>query len=249
MEILNILPILIPVVVILILAVTIGPMLIRLARNSQMTSQVMQSGVTATATIINTWDTGMRINENPQVGIQLQVQPPNGAPFQAEVRQTVSIVHLGMYQPGATVQVKYDPANPSRVAIVGVMAAVPAAVPTMGAMPMGSIAGTPMAGMNAQQSEQMLKQIDAANEALIKTGTQARAKVLQYLPMGIDVNGSNPAVTLQLEVQPANAPRFNAQAQGVISSVSVPKFQPGQLITVRYDPNDLTRVTIEHSGV
>ena len=248
MEILNILPILIPVVVVLILAVTIGPMLIRLARNSAMTSQVMQSGVTATATIVNTWDTGMRINDNPQVGIQLQVQPPNGAPFQAEVRQTVSIVHLGMYQPGATVQVKYDPANPSRVAIVGVMAAMPAAVPTMGA-PMGAIAGTPMAGMNAQQAEQMLKQIDAANEALIKTGSQARAKVLQYLPMGINVNGSNPAVTLQLEVQPANAPKFNAQAQGVISSVSVPKFRPGQLITVRYDPNDLTRVTIERSGV
>ena len=241
MDILNALPIIITVVVVLILAVTIGPMLIRLIRNSQMTSQVMQTGVTATATIVNTWDTGMRINDNPQVGIQLQVQPPNGAPFQAEVRQTVSIVHLGMYQPGATVQVKYDPANPSRVAIVGVVAAVPAAAQAMGA--------GPMSGMNAQQAEQMLKQIDDANQALIKTGTQARAKVLQYLPMGIDVNGSNPAVTLQLEVQPASAPKFNAQAQGVISSVSVPKFQPGQLITVRYDPNDLTRVTIEHSGV
>ena len=38
-----------------------------------------------------------------------------------------------------------------------------------------------------------------------------------------------------------------AQASGVIAVASVPKFQPGCAIWVKYDPNNLTRVTIDHS--
>lgn len=224
--------------VIVILVITLGPLL----RNARMAQQVKQTGIDATATIVRTWDTGMRINDNPRVGMLLQVEPPFGAPFQAEVSQTVSIVQLASYQPGAQLQVKYDPATPSRVAIVGVAA---------GGMLGGAAGGVPAAGMlNSQQAEQMLKQYDAANEQLIKTGLQATAKVLQYMPIGIDVNGNNPAVNLMLEVHPVSRQNFTSQAQGVvISEASVPKYQPGQMITVRYNPNDLTKVAVEHSGV
>ena len=245
LNLLNSLGWIIPVVVIGILAITLGPFLIRLLRNSQMTSQVMKTGVDAMATIVRTWDTGVRINDNPQVGMLLQVQPPGGAPFQAEVRQTVSIVQIGMFQPGAQLQVKYDPANPSRVAIASVVAGGMAA-PQMAAA-MGAQAAPNM--LSPQQVEQMLRQYDAANQQLIATGTQCIAKVLQFMPMGINVNGNNPAVNLMLEVHPDNGPAFTSQAQGiVIAEASIYKYQPGQTITVRYNPNDLTKVAVEHSG-
>ena len=218
------------------------PIILRLVRNSQMTGQVMKTGMDATATILSTWDTGMRINDDPQVGMELQVQPLNGAPFQAKVTQTVSIVQLAQFQPGARLNVKYDPANPSRVAIVSVMA---------GGMMGGAGMSAPLAGgmVNQQQTEQMLFQFQAANEQIIKTGLQATATVLQYMPMGINVNGNNPVVNLMLEIHPVSRPAFTAQAQGiVVSESSVPKYQPGQTITVRYNPGDLTRVAVEHSG-
>ena len=241
LNLLNSLGWIIPVVVIAILAITLGPFLVRLLRNSQMTSQVMKTGVDAMATIVRTWDTGVRINDNPQVGMLLQVQPPGGAPFQAEVRQTVSIVQISMFQPGAQLQVKYDPANPSRVAIASV---VPGG---MAAAQMGAQMAPNM--LSPQQVEQMLRQYDAANQQLIATGTQSIAKVLQYMPMGINVNGNNPAVNLMLEVHPDNGPAFTSQAQGiVIAEASIYKYQPGQTITVRFNPNDLTKVAVEHSG-
>jgi hypothetical protein len=65
--------------------------------------------------------------------------------------------------------------------------------------------------------------------------------------MGITVNGNNPYVTLSLQVTPTGRDPFMAQAQGVIAEQSVPKFQPGAVIAVRYDPNNVTRVSIEHS--
>ncbi len=209
-----------------IVAITFGPMLFRLASTSRAKHQALQSGVLATATILSTWDTGVLINHQPRMGMRLQVQPPDGLPFETQLEETVALIHIPMFQPGAQVQVKYDPANPKNIAIVGAGAA-----------------------MNAPQAEQILLQIQAKNEQLMASGTEATAKVLQYQSMGINVNGNNPAVTLQVEVQPVGGPKFSAQVQGVIMESSIPKFQPGQLITVKYNPNDLTQAAIVRSGV
>lgn len=206
------------VVILGLCALVFIPSLVRVARNARMTQQVMQTGVDATATIVRIWETNVRINDNPQVGMLLQVQPPGGTPFQAEVIKTVSIVELPQFQPGAQVQVKYDPAQPSRVAIVGVIAG-------------GVASGGPLAGslMNAQQAEQMLALCQTANEQLLKSGLAATAKVLQYLPMGINVNGNNPAVTLIVEVHPTSGMAFTAQTQGnVVAEANVPKYQIGR---------------------
>lgn len=221
-------------------AVTMGPWLYRLITNSRTRQRVMQTGVDATATIIKTWDTGTRINNNPQVGMLLNVIPkPGVAPFEAELVHTVSIVQLPLFQPGAQLNVKYDPAKPSHVAIVSVIAS--------GAAAAGGAVTYSL--LDAQQAEQMLTQHQSANEKLM-SGPQATAKVLQYMPLGPTVNGNNPAVNLILEVYPPSGTAFTAQAEGiVIAEASVPKYQPGQMITVRYDPFDQTKVAVEHSGV
>ena len=236
----------VPIIAIGISLAFFVPFIMRMVRNSQVNSQVMKTGVDATATIVSTWDTGTRINDDPQVGMRLQVQPPNGAPFMADVTKVVSIIQLAQVQPGAQLNVKYDPANPTHVAIVSINMGG-------GMMGGGGYMGAPAMGggmMNPQQTEQMLRQYDAANQQLIHTGMQAPARVLQYMPMNITVNGDNPVVNLMVEVQPVSRPPFNAQASGiVIVQASVPRYQPGQMITVRYNPADLTRVAVEHSGV
>jgi hypothetical protein len=198
--------------------------------------RILQTGVAATATIVRVWDTGTRINDNPRVGILLQVQPKTGAPFQAEIKETVSVVQMPMFQPGAHLEVKYDPAQPTSVAIVSVLS--------------GSGASSSPGLMNRQQAEQLLARYQAENERILGSGVSAPAKILQYMPMGVSVNGNNPAVNLIVEVQPIGAASFTAQAHGnVIAEASVYKFQPGQMVTVRYNPEDLTEVALERSGL
>ncbi|HZY43757.1 MAG TPA: hypothetical protein VFF70_03325, partial [Anaerolineae bacterium] len=71
LDFLNYLPIIIIVVVVVILAIVFLPML----RGSMRSSKLMQTGVSAPAQILKVWQTGMTINDQPQIGFLLQVQP------------------------------------------------------------------------------------------------------------------------------------------------------------------------------
>jgi translation elongation factor EF-1alpha len=77
----------------------------------------IKNGVTAEATVLSVWDTGVSINDNPQVGMLLDVRPTLAPAFQAEAKKLVSRINTGAIQPGMKVQVLYDPANPKRIEV------------------------------------------------------------------------------------------------------------------------------------
>lgn len=79
---------------------------------------ILKNGQLAQAKIINLSETGTRINHQPVVRILLEVQPPGQPAFQAETEKLISILQIPQLQPGATVQVKYDPES-KEVALMG----------------------------------------------------------------------------------------------------------------------------------
>ncbi len=78
---------------------------------------IMKSGTPAQATIQNVWQTGTYVNNNPQIGMQLEVRPPNGVPYQTQVNAIIPLVNIPQFQPGAVVPVKIHPTDPSKVAL------------------------------------------------------------------------------------------------------------------------------------
>ena len=72
---------------------------------------VLANGLPAEATILQMSDTGTTINNDPVVRLLLQVQPPDQPTFQAETERLVPRLRIPQVQPGAVVQVKYDPAS------------------------------------------------------------------------------------------------------------------------------------------
>ena len=70
---------------------------------------ILNGGQTATAKIIKVWQTGTFVNENPVVGLLLEVQPPNQPAFQAETQRVIPLIQIPQLQPGTTMSVKYDP--------------------------------------------------------------------------------------------------------------------------------------------
>lgn len=101
------------VLLLFVLSVTVVPVVWRHFRSAD----VLKSGVSASAKIIDVKDTGRRHNNNPVVSIRLVVTGTDGHDFNAEITMPVSPVRLTRYQPGAVVAVKYDPRSPDRVAI------------------------------------------------------------------------------------------------------------------------------------
>jgi hypothetical protein len=72
---------------------------------------LMVNGRAGSATITAIRDTGMTINDNPTVELELAVTVDGADPYAVTHRQTISRIAIPSFQPGATVPVRVDPAD------------------------------------------------------------------------------------------------------------------------------------------
>lgn len=68
---------------------------------------IRRTGMPAKATIVSVWDTGTRLNDQPLVRIELDVQPPYDSRFTTTVEYVMSYSDLQHLQPGGRVPVYY----------------------------------------------------------------------------------------------------------------------------------------------
>lgn len=80
-------------------------------------SQIRAIGSPAKATVVAIWETGTRVNSNPVVGFDLEVRAEGRPVWRVKTKSLVSILAIPRIQPGAVLDVFYDPTDPSRVAI------------------------------------------------------------------------------------------------------------------------------------
>jgi hypothetical protein len=79
--------------------------------------RILMTGIDAQAQVLSVQQTGTFINNNPEVLIFLNVYPPGAQPYQTSIRMVIQLVAAAWLQPGATVPVKIDRANPLNVAL------------------------------------------------------------------------------------------------------------------------------------
>lgn len=75
----------------------------------------IKNGVSAPARVLDARDTGISVNDNPQVALLIEVLPKNGSPFQVEVKTIISRLQFAMLRPGISAKVVYDPQNTARI--------------------------------------------------------------------------------------------------------------------------------------
>ena len=79
---------------------------------------LMTTGIVGQATVDSINDTGVTVNENPQVEFVLDVTLPDREPYKASLTQVVSRLAIAGFQPGATVPVRVSPDDP-QVLMIG----------------------------------------------------------------------------------------------------------------------------------
>jgi hypothetical protein len=79
---------------------------------------LMTSGIVGQATVDAINDTGVTVNDNPQVEFVLDVTIPGREPYKASLTQVVSRLAIAGFQPGATVPVRVSPDDP-QVLMIG----------------------------------------------------------------------------------------------------------------------------------
>lgn len=106
----------------LVIAVAAIGIPIYIYRNNQKKAQeLIAKGTQGEATILALQDTGMFINNNPRVTLQLEIRMPYGAPYQITKTMTVPLIRLSQIQVGSVVQVMVDmsdPTNPDKVGLL-----------------------------------------------------------------------------------------------------------------------------------
>lgn len=204
-----------------------------------------KNGVPASAKIMEVRDTGVTVNNSPQIKMLLEVNSSVSGTYLVETKQIISRLQTSLYQPGAVIPVIVDPNNKNLVSLDYGERTFTAGSPSF--QNTKSVLTGPWSGMSAEEAQRRLAELDSSNKEIYSIGRSCRALVKKYTWLGIYVNGKNPAVELEVEVLPEDRPAFSATVFGIIKAESVSKFQVGEEIYVKYDTGDISRVTVEHS--
>jgi Short C-terminal domain len=86
-------------------------------RRGQKVKQLRQTGTPGTATILEMTQTGVYINENPQVKLKMRIEATGIPPYELEKRVTVPMIALGVLGSGRPLTVHIDANDHNNVAI------------------------------------------------------------------------------------------------------------------------------------
>jgi len=146
-------------------------------RRAAATDQLLQTGTAGSAQITGLTQTGMYVNENPQIRMQLLVSLPGQTPYAAQHTEIVPLMLLGRLSSGQPLAVRVDPMNLNRIAVDWGSSGF---APTMGmgmapGMPPGTVPGMAAAptapGTTAGSSQdESLNQVKTALAGAAATG-------------------------------------------------------------------------------
>ena len=90
-------------------AVLVGIIYLMIGRRGARMEAMRHTGLPGTAQVLEMSQTGVYINENPQVKMKLQVQAQGLAPYQVEKKATVPLIAIGMLGTGRPLTVYVNP--------------------------------------------------------------------------------------------------------------------------------------------
>jgi len=215
------------------------------------------NGLPATATVIKSYQGNMRVtiggvNQNYQLIIEVNVTNPQGETWPAKMEEMINITQIGMFQPGVSFAVKYDPNDRSKVVF-------DQSAQTSGSQqkPFGSVnvpgygtVDSIMANQAKQhQPQDIVLQLQATSALLNElnangNGVTAEAEVLSKTQL-IDnfMNGAD-AYKLRIRVNATDISSFETDVVLLIQKPSVYKIEPGKTVYVKYDRNNPQRTVM-----
>jgi hypothetical protein len=80
--------------------------------------RLREAGTPATARILKIWDTGITVNDDPVIGMEVEVSREDSSVYTATIpKSLISRLDIPQFQPGMPVSVRIDPQDPAKMAI------------------------------------------------------------------------------------------------------------------------------------
>jgi hypothetical protein len=189
--------------------------------------RIKAQGVPGQATIVGMRQTGVHVNEQPQVELQLQVQDQMYGSRQVTLKEYVPLMMLGTLSSGRPLPVKVDPSNPNNVVIEWESA--------MGGGMQMPTAPPPLSGAES----------DREKERILADGVPGTARILASTATGQVDDRGRPIhhMTLQIEIQ--GRPPMTGPALAGVPPERADQLEAGDTVPVKADPDNPASIAID----
>jgi len=199
-------------------AVVLGYIGLRLARRAARNRELMEQGVTGTAQVLNARQTGVYLNDQPQMALTLRVTAPGHGTYDTTVKEVVPFIGLGRLGGPQPFTVKVDRQDRTRLLID--WDPVPTGMPAV-----------PVPAADPAESARVKAQI-------LATGIPGTARILSAEFAGSLDEQSRPVYSVQLHIQIDGRTPTAGPAVFAVPLERVSVMQPGGVIPIKADPYD-----------
>lgn len=202
--------------------------------------RIKTTGVAGSARILGMRQTGVYMNEQPQVELNLEVTSSMQGPYQVVLKEYVPLMLLGTLSNGNPLPVKVDPANPNNVIIEweNAMSGGMAGAPAMAGAPT-----TTPANADSSQMDPKLRQ--AEKERLLASGIEGKATVISSKATGQTDSEGRPVYDLMLRIEIPGQQPIQGPARAGVPPDRVDRLEAGDTVKIKADPASPSSMTID----
>ncbi|MFN8394894.1 MAG: hypothetical protein U0176_09515 [Bacteroidia bacterium] len=200
--------------------------------------RILRIGEPGTARVLRMFETGVTVNNNPMVKLELEVTPQRGATYTTMTRVIVSRLNPMMYGPGSVLSVKIDPQDRMQVVIDP---NVPSSMNSGYGMAQATTVDSSVIQRRNEAMTEMMTKADKVRAELLESGRDCEGTILSLWSLDVTINGIATGMEFLVEVEiPGKAP-FRTEIKGAVANANLQKYQIGTRVKLKYDPSDPER--------
>ncbi|MFI9405399.1 hypothetical protein [Nocardia sp. NPDC052316] len=213
-----------------ILALTLVPMVFAFTGDGIMAaftgrnSAEFRDGLVGLGTITSFAQTGVSVNDQPQVRIQFSVEGIDGKTFPATAKMIVPLTELALLQPGVVLPIRYLPGRTDKVEV--------------------DMSGDASMAQQAMNESMIRKGITTRHKLDIAERGIATQAVVQSLAVTGEIRDGHSKIALGLVVTRPDGSSFATRVEKFLAPSSVGQVQVGRILRVHYLPENEQEVVI-----
>ncbi|GGK53450.1 hypothetical protein [Nocardia camponoti] len=213
-----------------IIALTIAPMVFAFTGNgiweafTGNNSSAFRDGAVGIGTIVSFRQTGLSVNDQPQVRIDLRVEGEDGKSFDSHAKLIVPLTELALLQPGVVVPVRYIPGRTDKVEL--------------------DRSGDSRAAQRAMNESMIRKGITTRDKLDIAERGIAAQAVVRSLDVPGRIRGSYTEVVLGLVVTRPDGTTFETRVDKYLPPANIAQVQVGRIVSAHYLPENEREVVL-----
>ncbi|WP_227997629.1 hypothetical protein [Nocardia australiensis] len=187
-------------------------------------SSAFRNGRIGIGTIKSFRQTGLTVNDQPQVRIEFSVEGMDGKIFDSAAKMIVPLTELALLQPGVVLPVRYLPDRTDKVEV--------------------DRSGDPAAAQRAMNESMIRKGFTTRGKLDIAARGIATQAVVQSLSVPGEIRDGHTKIELGLAVTRPNGTTFSTRAEKFLPPAAIANVQVGRILRVHYLPENEQEVVI-----